>query len=157
MNKTKQWPFMHYYAGYEVRLLKEGNAVMLVEQGQEPRNVIIAQKHDDGLFVGENDYVAFCCYGVTWKMAPPSAGELDYPCKAAAWSEAVYRMTNEFGVDAADYPELTHEIYENLYENDYFIDGETCSQVAKDTAEDYFERNKEAMTEEQKAFWAKQF
>ena len=143
MEKTDnkwRWPLKNYYSGFEIRLLKKGDAVMLVEAGCKPRNVIVVMKTNDGLFVGENDYVAFSTYGVTWKIAPPSAGVLDNKIQEAAFSEAVWRMDNELHLDANEFPDLTEEVYNNLTESAYFVDSELCAQVTKDTAEDFLKR-----------------
>lgn len=148
-----QWPLKNYFAGYEVNLLKEGDAVMLVEKDCAPRNVIILEKTETYLAVGENDLVFFASYGTSWKICPPSAGALDYPLKNAAWAEAVFRITDEFHLDAEDHPELTHEIFRNLDENDYFIDSEIASQVTTETAKDYVERHWDSLSEGQKEIW----
>lgn len=152
-----QWPLLNYYQGFYVRALKEGDAVMLVEINCKPRNVIVLKTTDSGYFVGENDFIAFSCYGTTWKIAPPSASELDYPLTQAAWSEAVFRVNEEFGLDAEDYPDLVQFICNKLDESKTFIDGEVSSLIAKEAAEDYYRNFASEMTEEQQKFWQKYF
>ena len=143
MNKTNekwQWPVKNYFAGYEARLLKTGDAVLLVEQGAEPRNVIVTKTTDDGFFVGETDYCPFCSYGIMWKIAPPSAGVLDYHVKQAAFAEAIWRMDNELHLEADDIPDLTLKVFEDLYESDFFIDAEVCAKITKEAAKDFLMR-----------------
>ena len=153
MNKTNekwQWPLKNYFAGYEARLLKTGDAVLLVEQGAAPRNVIVTKTTDDGFFVGETDYCPFCSCGIMWRIAPPEAGTLTAIIKQAAFSEAIWRLDNELHLEAEDIPELTQEVFENLYESDYFIDAEICAQITKETAEDFLERCGDELSPEMK-------
>lgn len=138
--KQWQWPLKNYFAGYELRQLKVGDAVLLVEKGYEPRNVIIIQVEDKGIFVGENDYCAYSTYGIAWKAAHPSAGALDYPTKEAAFAEAIWRMDNELHLEADDIPDLTLKVFEDLYESDFFIDAEVCAQITKEAAKDFLMR-----------------
>jgi len=156
-NYNWEWPLKNYFARYEISQLEVGDAVMLIEEGEMPRNVLILEKTDTHFAVGENDLCCYASYGIKWRLCPPSAGRLDYPAKNMAWSEAIFRMVEEFGLDAEENRTLTEDIYQNLNACDSFIDSEISSMVAKATAEDYAKSHWNTFSDEEKSFWKNMF